>query len=65
VFTTALYRPQWPRGLKRRTWSPECWDCELESRLRHRCLSSSIHHHHHSRVTLSETLYSQVTVKAS
>jgi hypothetical protein len=48
---------QWPQGLKGRPWSLGRWDRGFESRLRHVCLSSSIHHYH-SPITLSSTLFS-------
>jgi hypothetical protein len=35
------WRPQWPRGLRRKPCKFERWDREFESRIRHGCLSSS------------------------
>jgi hypothetical protein len=60
----AFYWSLWPHGLKCRPWSLRHWDSQFESHLRHGCLSLSIHHHH-SLVTLSSTLCSLVTEKAS
>jgi hypothetical protein len=56
-----------PPGWARPTfWEPLAWTLRPWVRipLRHECLSSSIYHHH-SPVTLSSTLYSLVTEKAS
>jgi hypothetical protein len=54
---------QLPRVMRGRPWSLGRWDRGFESRLRQGCLSSSIHHH--SFMTISSTLYSLVTNKAS
>jgi hypothetical protein len=56
---------QWPCGLRCWHWSLGRWDRGLESRLRHGCLSSSIHHHHHYQllVALSLILYSLQRLK--
>jgi hypothetical protein len=63
INSIAFYWSLWPHGLKCRPWSLRHWDSRFESHLWHGWLSLSIHHH--SLVTLSSTVYSLVTEKAS